>query len=272
MNTNRSTLATRQPLTIEAAIATAPAIGATQPAPPPYVGGARSKYVFTPSTDIISTMNSAGFDLVSVSQNPSKNPIRNEFGAHIMRFQTPSLSIRSAGADTAKPEVVIINSHDGTKHITVEMGIFRLVCSNGLMIKSQDFGGFRQRHQRITPQSLMERISAHTDTLPSTIDRINGWAGREMSSAERRAFARQAITLRLGEEYSPAESDLISLLEPKREADNSNDVWSVFNVVQENLIRGGFQANERTARGISNPWVDMAINQSLWSMAEELLG
>jgi hypothetical protein len=39
--------------------------------------------------------------------------------------------------------------------------------------------------------------------------------------------------------------------------------------VQENLIKGGFQINERQARPITNPWQDLQLNQSLWTLAEK---
>jgi hypothetical protein len=257
-------------ISLQTAIERAPAIAATQPAPPPYVGGKNSKYIFTPTTEIIDHMATLGFALTDAKQSGGNMPIRQEFGAHMVHFQHPDLYIKANGEMEARPQIVLVNSHDGTKHLKMEMGIFRLVCSNGLMIKSTDLGGFKQRHTGVTLAGVKELIDQHVTALPGTIDTINRWSAREMSPKERFEFARQALQLRLGEEREMAEHEIRSILEPKREADRGASLWTTFNVVQEGLVRGGFMSGNRQARAIANPWVDAAINQSLWSLAEAL--
>ena len=121
----------------------APAIFATEPAS--YIN--LNRYKFTPTTDIISHMETLGWKLTNAKQSRTKVPLRLNYGVHITEFQHPDLFIKdSVGAIEARPTVVLLNSHDGSRPINFEMGLFRLVCSNGLMIKDRDFGGFKERH------------------------------------------------------------------------------------------------------------------------------
>ena len=44
------------------------------------------------------------------------------------------------------------------------------------------------------------------------------------------------------------------------------------NILQENIIKGGFQLNDRQARAITNPVEDLNLNQGLWQLAEAYAG
>jgi hypothetical protein len=89
-----------------------------------------------------------------------------------------------------------------------------------------------------------------------------------MTSKEQFAFATEALALRLSGDRKPEQYELTGLLEAKRKEDQPNDLWHVFNRVQENLTKGGFELNERTARAIKNPMMDFEMNMKLWSIAE----
>ena len=67
--------------------------------------------------------------------------------------------------------------------------------------------------------------------------------------------------------------DLNELLKPTRKEDMGNDVWSVFNVVQEKIIEGDFEyisgTKVRKARKVKNFKQDQKINKELFSLALE---
>ena len=253
-------------LSLDQAREKAPAIFATKPAD--YIN--LNRYKFTPTTDIIEHMDTMGWKLTNAKQSKTKVPLRQNFGVHITEFQHPDLYIKnSEGGVEARPTVVLLNSHDGSRPINFEMGIFRLVCSNGLMVKDKDFGGFKERHTKYTLQEVQNMIEQKMLGLNSTVEKINRWSGIEMSAKDRRAFAIDALALRLGEEKVAEDYEIMEILSPRRDADAPNTLWHTFNRVQENIIRGGYQMNNRTARPITNPIQDMVLNQGLWSLADE---
>lgn len=251
-------------ISLEAAAQKAPAIMASQPA-----SYTTERYVFTPTTEIISHMQDLGFLLTDAKQATSKKDLRNNYGTHLIRMAHPDLYIKDTNGDVeARPEIVIMNSHDGVKPLQFDMGLFRLVCSNGLVVKSQDMGHFRERHSRITFQYIKDLISQKVESLPKLVEKINVWSGRTMSALEQRDFAIQALALRIGEDRQPESYELDSFLNPRREADKANTLWNVYNRAQESLIKGGYESNNRTARAIINPLTDLQLNQGIWQLAE----
>ena len=252
-------------ISLETALQMAPAIGADRPAD--YI---TSRYKFTSTKEVINMMQDLGYVLTGAKQAGTKIDLRKDFGAHIVQFQHPDLYIKANdGSVEARPQIVMVNSHDGSRPISFDMGLFRLVCSNGLVRKSHDMGGFKERHTKLTFSALKDLISEKLDSLPKTIEQINGWASRAMTSEEIRNFATDAIKLRAGEEKLPEQYEINSILATRRSADEGNSLWQVFNTVQENLTKGGFQMADRQARAITNPWADMTLNQGIWQLAEQ---
>lgn len=251
-------------ITVEAAAQKAPAILAEKPAD--YI---TDRYVFTPTTEIISHMQDLGFLLTDAKQATSKSNVRKNYGTHLIRMAHPDLYLKDSNGDVeARPEIVVINSHDGMRPLQFDMGLFRLVCSNGLVVKSQDMGHFRERHTRITFQAIKDLISEKVESLPKLVEKINIWSGREMTAIEQRDFAIQALALRIGEDRQAEPYEIESFLAARREADRANTLWNVYNRAQESLIKGGYESNNRTARAIINPLTDLQLNQGIWQLAE----
>jgi len=252
-------------MTMETAKTKAPAIFATKPAG--HINP--NRYKFTPTTDIIAHMDSMGWKLTNAKQSKTKVPLRRDYGVHITEFQHPDLYIKDqTGNVEARPTVIFVNSHDGSRPRDFEMGLFRLVCSNGMIVKDRGFGGFRERHTKLTLEEVKALIDQRMESLNSTVEKINLWTGREMTAKDRRQFAVSALILRIGEDRQPEEYEIMDILNPRREQDKPNTLWHTFNRVQENLIKGGFQMNNRTARPITNPIQDMVLNRGLWQLAD----
>jgi hypothetical protein len=252
-------------ISLDAAKSAAPAIFATSPAPTIK----SPKYQFTPTVEVIEHLQDMGYLLTGVKQSKSNVDLRKNWGVHITRFQHPDLYIKNPeGLIEARPEIVLINSHDGTRPIQFEMGLFRLVCENGLVVKDQDMGSFRERHTKYNFQEVKNMIDEKVSGLQSVVSKISNWNMREMSDKERFAFAVEALALRMGEDRQPENYEIHEILTPKRKADAFPTLWHTFNIVQENLIKGGFQMNNRQARAIKNPIEDFNINRDLWALAD----
>ena len=252
-------------ISLETAKDLAPAIFATSPAPTIK----SPKYQFTPTFEVIEHMQDMGYLLTGVKQSKSNVDLRKNWGIHITRFQHPDLYIKNPqGEIEARPEVVLINSHDGTRPIQFEMGLFRLVCENGLVIKSQDMGSFRERHTKMNFQEVKNLMDEKVSGLQTVVSKISLWNGVEMNQKERFNFAVEALALRMGSDRQPEQYEIMDILTPKRKADEGNTLWNTYNILQENMIKGGFQLNNRQARAIKNPIEDFNINQDLWALAD----
>jgi hypothetical protein len=217
-------------------------------------------------------MQDMGYVLTGVKQSKSNVELRKNWGIHITRFQHPDLYIKDPqGMIEARPEVVLINSHDGTRPIQFEMGLFRLVCENGLVIKSQDLGSFRERHTKLNFQEVKNLMDEKVSGLQEVVGKISQWNMKEMSDKQRFNFAMDALALRIGTDRQAEQYEIMDILTAKRKVDEQPTLWHTFNTVQENLIKGGFQLNNRQARAINNPVEDFNINQGLWQLADSYL-
>jgi hypothetical protein len=91
-----------------------------------------------------------------------------------------------------------------------------------------------------------------------------------LSDKQIATFTKKAAAIRFGEDVKV---NLDELLVPERVADEGNNLWVVFNRVQEKLISGGCSyksgAKVRKARAVKNFSQDLKINESLWELVEE---
>lgn len=253
------------PISLETAREKAPAIFATSPAPTIK----SPKYQFTPTFEVIDHMKSMGYELTNAKQSKSNVELRTNWGIHITEFQHPDLYIKDPeGNVEARPTVVLLNSHDGTRPLQFEMGLFRLVCSNGLIIKDKDMGSFRERHTKYNFQEVKDLIDSKVSGLQEVVGKISQWNGVEMTDKQRYQFAVEALALRLNTDRQPEQYEVLDVLAAKRKIDEQPTLWHTYNTVQENIIKGGFQLNNRQARAINNPVEDFVLNQGLWQLAD----
>ena len=64
------------------------------------------------------------------------------------------------------------------------------------------------------------------------------------------------------------------IIKPRAWYDKGTDLWTAFNIVQENLIKGGLpgrtaKGKRTTTRAVTGIDGDIKLNQALWKMAEE---
>ena len=151
-------------------------------------------------------------------------------------------------------------------------GKFRLVCANGMVVMSENHGKVSFGHRG---DNLFDRIKLAVERLMATstiADRlIDGWARKQLTESEILDFAQLALTLKYGETAPIAARDLY---QTKRPEDESKDAWTVFNVIQESLIRGVKGINPdtgriKTVRAIKSPDKDLSFNAALWGLAEK---
>jgi hypothetical protein len=238
------------------------------------------KYSFLPTTRIMEDMKQLGWLVCNAKSMKSsgKNPLRGTHGKHIIQFFNPDVCLKKEdGSIEAFPQIVIENNAAGWGRLKIEVGIFRLVCENGLIIKSMDFGSFKMRHLGYTFEDLQTLVNDIVERLPIAVEKINVFTGTEMTPIQQKEFATKAIKARLGEDRVCTDDEINQVLQSRRDADNGNNLWVIFNRVQEALIRGGgsfvdSKGKLRTMRPIKNMIQDMTLNKDIWEIAEEYVG
>ena len=231
-------------------------------------------YTHIPTTKVINDMRTLGWDVVDVKEVKARKSATRGFQKHLVVFRNPDVVINGNDGDTVFPQILLTNSHDGKNSFTFTAGLFRMVCANGLVISTTQFEDVKMRHMGYTFEDLQENIREMVEKLPLTVESMNKMKEVEMQQEQALEFAKRALTTRFDEkQMNRINVDLDALLTPTRVEDKGNDVWSVFNVVQEKIIDGDFEyimgTKTRKARRVKNFKQDQKINKELFALALE---
>lgn len=223
------------------------------------------KYVFISTAQIVSDMKALGFEAIWAAQRRGKD---SPFKKHWIKFYHPDHCIkRDDGTIEEVFEVTVSNSHDGRASFNLRAGVFRLVCENGMMALSSDLGFVRLRHTGYTTEELNQMVTTLFANFPLVIKQIEKLKTITMTDAQMFEFATKALKARWDEEVK---IDVEKLIKPVRIEDQSNDLWSVYNRVQEKLTKGQFSAkNGRIIRSLHNVDAIIKMNEKLYATALE---
>lgn len=227
-----------------------------------------ARYAYIPTSEVLTGLRKEGFQPFMVCQSRSRAEDRREYTKHMVRLRHAS----QIDGQEAK-EIILINSHDGTSAYQMLAGMFRFVCQNGL-ICGDELADIRIPHKGDVTGRVIEgafTVLDQFDTIGGQIDNMKALTLRE---GEQRAFARAALALRYDDAtQAPITED--QLLRPRRFDDNTPDLWTTFNRVQENTIKGGLtgrnaQGKRTTTRAINGIDSNVKLNRALWVLAEEM--
>lgn len=266
---NRSSLqnAMRSPLSAEQIMAFAPSVFQSE-----NFEQVSQNYKHVQTSDICQSLADKGWLPTQVTQQRIRLTERQGFQKHELRFLNPGIS---ACGDSC-PEIVVTNSHDGKSAYVINAGLYRLVCSNGLMVSDEIVPSIRVRHTGNVVENVSTAVTIITSAIPVISSRVDAMRLKSLTNAEREEFARHGLRIRYPDESldNPAPINAISLLRSRRYADHAQDVWTTYNVIQENLIRAGIRGRvspngrRMSMRSVQSIDTSRKINQELWALAE----
>ena len=260
----------REPMTIEQVRRAAPSAFAAEA-----YHEMSQRYAYVPTGDVIAGMISAGFQPFAASQSRARLEDKREHTKHMIRFRAPDAEMVVGGI---YPEVVLINSHDGTSAYKLLAGMFRLVCSNGLVVSESMLGSVSIRHSGDIIDQVAEASTGLIERMPLALEAVNEWQHTDLSPDQAMAYAEAAHTVRFADAHGDIATPItpVQLLARRRRDDGGSDLWNTFNRVQENAIKGGLKAlkpgsrrvtRTRQVNGISE---DVRLNRALWTLTERM--
>lgn len=222
------------------------------------------KYVQTPTSRVVEDLMNLGWEVTKVQEVKSHK--YKGFQKHLVVFRNPEIMIKGENGDDSFPQILLTNSHDGKAAFNFRVGIFRLVCSNGLVISDADFSNVSIRHMNYTFESLQAKINEIIEKLPGLVNKINVFKAKTLTEVEMNDFATKASELRTKKTVN-----IMDVLSATRTEDQGNDLWVVFNRVQEKILGGSYISGGRKARSVKNFQKDIQLNEQLFELAESYL-
>jgi hypothetical protein len=230
-----------------------------------------AKYTFIPTERVLSGLMNAGFGPVDARQARTRraSPLHAQHAVRLRR-RYETIALRDSC-----PEMLFLNSHDGRGCYQLRMSIYRAVCCNGLIVSRGTFPTICVAHRGNVVDDVVAgalQISERFDSLAALVGRMEV---RRMGRDEQLEFAGRALAVK----YPDAQvCGLVpaQLLTIRRHEDVADDLYTVFNRVQENLIRGGLSRRSPSGRltrtrRVTSIRRDVALNSRLWELATEVL-
>jgi len=256
------------PLSDEALRTRAPSIFASGP-----MMGVSQKYTFVPTSEILTGLRDLNWVPVEVEEQRIRQEARRGFQKHLIRLRLES---QMATLDEWNVELVVVNSHDAGCAYQLHAGIYRRICSNGLVISSESFNAIRFRHSGCLTGEVVQASLRLVEAMPKIGERIARFRERILEPQESLTLAEQALLLR----YPTVDESPIApetLLQAHRPEDEGADLWLTMNRLQESLLRGGLSDDRRDRRGklrsvrpLRGIDSKVSVNKGLWSLAERL--
>lgn len=207
------------------------------------------KYVMMTSMDVVRDLAKLGWYPVRAAQRKAQ---KNRSGAsrfsfHQIWFQNPNVYITRDTGDgevvDCYPRVILINSADGCNSLRFGVGLYRVICSNGLVCSSQNLAEFSVRHIHYSFEYVKELIQRVMMELPNQVAEMNRMREITLSESQRMDFAKRVWSLRTNvpvEEIKEDDETFLDMLDPVREEDKGTSLWDTYNVLQEKVVKGGF--------------------------------
>lgn len=226
------------------------------------------RYSYIPTITLLENLQREGFQPFFACQTQVRDLSKREHTKHMLR-------LRRAGQITGQqvPEIILLNSHDGSSSYQMLPGIFRSVCTNSLVC-GQSFGEIRVPHKGNVVEKVIEGAYEVLGVFDRVEEKRDAMQSLFLPPPAQQAMAQAALTYRFGEEHQPVTASQI--LTPRRHEDRQDDLWTTYQRLQENLLKGGLPG--RTAKGkrshtraVNGIEGDVKLNRALWVMAENML-
>jgi hypothetical protein len=272
MTRHFTNLSSARPLTEDQLFSVAPSIFQTE------AHESRSlRFKPIPTIEVIRGLANEGFLPFKAGQSIARDPGKRDYTKHMVRFRKVDRQDLVVGDNIM--ELVLVNGNDGSSAYKLDAGIFRIACLNGMIVKDKDYGSVKVRHSGEAVAKVIEGSYEVLQSAERALAAPQDWGQIQLSDRERHAFARGAAIERWGvnEETNNPLSPVgpAMLLQPRRQADTGRDLWSTFNVLQENTTRGGLHGQtasgrRHTTRDVNGIDQNVKVNKGLWEMAQWL--
>ena len=246
--------------------------------------GLSKHYSFVPTMRVVNDLRNLGYEVTDAVQVKARKKSTNGYQKHMITLEHPKYKVEGS---EEYPQILLTNSHDGGNAFSLSAGIFRLVCSNGLVIKTEDYGSARLVHKGYSFEAVQELVKEFEETMGEVLTRITAMKKVELTKAQQIEFAKKAALLRFtaksyNEDNIADVVDIDDLLNVERKEDAGNGLYEVFNRVQESIVQGKYlyassgkvkdaDTKTRKARPIKNFKQSISVNKKLSELAFELV-
>jgi hypothetical protein len=259
---------TVKPLSNDELLKFAPSIFSEKP-----IEGVSDKYAFVPTFKLLDTFRDAGYYPINAGESKVRDEASEGYQKHIIQFRSLENLLRPNVKDEYE-DIVLTNSHNRTSSFIVDLAVFRIVCSNMLVVPSKSFVHTSIVHVGFTEQKVKDAIKEVTSYMPKIKEEVAKFKSIYLTSAEEQMLANAAIDIRFDTNTHYIEAD--ELLKVNYEEDKTSTLWSAYNRIQEAMIRGGVKMKNLvtgknfTSKAINGIDATIKFNKELFEIVQNV--
>jgi hypothetical protein len=232
------------------------------------------RYTYVSTIDILRGLAKEGFKPTFATQARTRNEDMRGHTKHLIRLRR---DFELGKPDV--PEIVMLNSHGGQSSAQLFGGWYRFMCMNGMVV-GDTLDEVRVHHKGDIVNDVIEGAYTIVDGLNTVGDSVKEWKQLQLTAPEQKALAESAAMVRFDvPQGEPLPVSGEQMLRARRYDDNGADLWSTFNRVQENSLRGGLHGSRRdaqnrrrrlTTRDVNGIDQTVTLNRALWTLAQRM--
>jgi hypothetical protein len=238
------------------------------------------RFMPIPTIEVLRGLKNEGFVPVGVKQSASRTPGKADFTKHLIRMRRVDDGKVYNVGDTVC-EILLKNANDGTSAYELLAGLFRIRCLNSLVTQTGTIDAIKVRHSGNVRDKVIEGTYKVLNEAERTLVAPQDWSTHILNRDEQLALAEAAHVLRFGDADGNVDTPIQpqKMLGIRRTDDRSNDLWTTWNVVQENTIKGGLRGQGRDdlgrprrvkSRAVNGIDQDIKLNKALWILGERM--
>jgi len=233
-----------------------------------------------PTIEVLRGLAAEGFVAVGAKQSASRTEGKADFTQHLIRLRRVEDGKVYRVGDTVC-EILLKNANDGTSAYELLAGLFRVRCLNSLVTQTGTIDAIKVRHSGDVGAKVIEGTYRVLNEAERTLAAPQDWATHTLNRDEKQILAEAAHVLRFGDSEGETTTPIKpeQLLMPRRHDDRGDDLWTVWNATQENVIRGGLRGIGRDdlgrprrvrSRAVNGIDQDIKLNKALWLIGERM--
>lgn len=232
-----------------------------------------------PTIEILKGLENEGFVPVGVKQSNSRDQNKREFTKHLVRLRRIDDDHKYKVGDTVC-EILLKNANDGTSAYELMAGLFRITCLNSMVAQKGTLESTKIYHSGNVQDKVIEGTYKVLNQAEYALSAPQDWSKIMLNYEEKNILADSAKIIRFGEIKTENEISNAQILNARRAEDIKDDLWTVFNRIQENIIKGGIkfktvdqetgrvrQARTRQVNAIDQ---DIKLNRALWHLTKSM--
>jgi hypothetical protein len=204
------------------------------------------RYGFISTADLIGTLQTKGWNVVAEDVARVRTDGKQGFQKHLLKLENPNLPDLFSNTDqTVRPQLVVLNSHDGSTSTRLFFGLLRFACLNGI-IAGNAFKDIRVIHSKNFTSKLSQGVDLVTENIPDLFSTIETLSQRTFTPAALKEFVRTCVDYKLRNVKNLTEVYYNTATPLRRFEDKGTDAWTTLNRLQESLIKGGIAYQHKT--------------------------